>query len=200
MQQPEITSAAAWQAFRQKNYDQAADLWLTLMQQTEHPELQNLYRFNYTYVLLAQGQTEQVQAILQEIYEISGNPFFIHRMSAVTRESGNLRQAKNDLLEQRQQLDLKDHCALSANAYELSLIALLEHQLDQADEWAHISLQHAQVDGDSLAECTAHRLLGDVMMAVQKQAEAKKHYRSAFLAYASSHPANSPDVLNQLTG
>ncbi len=200
MQQPEITSGAAWLAFRNKDYDQAADVWLTLMQQTEQPELQNLYRFNYTYVLLAQGQTVQVQAILQELYEMSGNPFFLHRMGAVARESGNLRQAKQDLLEQRQQLDLKDHCALSANAYELGLIALLEHQLEQADEWAHISLQHAQVAGDSLAECTAHRLLGDVMMAVQKQTEAKKHYRSAFLAHASSYPANSPDVLNQLTG
>lgn len=202
MLKQEITSKAAWQAFRQKNYDLAARIWLELMQASDCPELHNLYRFNYSYVLLAQGKNSEVQAILQELYEMTGNPFFLHRMSYVASEAGDLPQARNYLIEQRRCLELTDHRALAANAYELSLIGLLQNRLDVAIDWAHDSLQHAQADNDLLAEGAAHRLLGDVMMAVQKKDQAQQHYQAAFLAYANIQPnaSASLDSINRLTG
>ena len=53
-----------------------------------------------------------------------------------------------------------------------------------------------------LAEGAAHRLLGDVMMAVQKKDQAQQHYQAAFLAYANIQPnaSASLDSINRLTG
>jgi tetratricopeptide (TPR) repeat protein len=183
-QPEEMTADLAWQAYRQQDYALAGTVLCQLMGQTDSIELQNEYRYHYTYVLLAQDQRQQAYAILQELFEGTGNPLYWHQMSFVAREASSVAMARAELLMRKAELSLTDHVNLADTAYEQGLLALLQSDLQAANEHAHESLQHALAAENVLSIAMAHRLLGDVMTAIQQREEAKKHYQAAFLAVA----------------
>lgn len=179
-----FSADAAWEAFGRQDFALAAELWERLIDQESDEARRNRYRFNYTYVLLAQGRFDAAQALLEELYQFSQHPLYLHQMGYVARESGDLNQAHLCLEAERARLGAGDHAARAANAYELGLVALLQNNLPAAHNHARDSLTQARRAGDRIAEGTAHRLLGDVMMAIQKANDAQLHYRSALRAYA----------------
>lgn len=180
------TSEDAWQAFGKQDFELAGQIWQYLVATAGNDALRTQYRFNYTYVLLAQGRFTEAQDILQELYQASKNPIYLHQMGCVARESGDLNQARLCLIAEKARLNPLDYSVRAANSYELGLVALLLNELPQAHNFARDSLNQARRAGDCIAEGTAHRLLGDVMMAIQKDGDARQHYQAAFLAYGAS--------------
>lgn len=197
-QNPEPSVQAAWSAYLNQDFARAGELWLGLMRAAGSPQQQIQHRTHYTYVLLAQGQHRQAYAILQELFEITGDPLLLHQLSCLARAAGDVAVARARLLRRKLALPKNDHINLADAAYEQGLLALLERNLVAASDHAHESLQHALAAGDTRAAGLAHRLLGDVMSAYCDEAAAQQHYQAAFLA--ATEIANKVRVHRQEPG
>ncbi|MEZ0372741.1 MAG: tetratricopeptide repeat protein [Candidatus Sericytochromatia bacterium] len=179
-----MTSMDAWKAFERKDYAQAGQIWLRLIDATGEKATQLQYWLDYTYVLLAQRRFSEARTLLQDLYASTGSPVFLHQLGCVACEAGELDWAKTFFLAEISKLDPEAHNALAANSYELGRVALMRQALTEAWSYAESSLKQALAAGDSISEGTAHRLMGDVLMGRHDAARARRHYRAARQAYA----------------
>lgn len=179
----QYTPRDAWEAFRDRQYELACHIWITLMAQAQSLDSHRSYQLNYTHVLVAQGRYQEASAILSELHETDSKPIYLHQLAFVAREAGDLEQARVCLYQEKQLIGADKHLLLAGNEYELGIVSWLEGNLDTALRHARASLEYAQLANDLTAEGCVHRLLGDLLTASSDLAAAEANYLAAQQAF-----------------
>lgn len=186
-----MNSMDAWQAYDRTDYERAGQIWLQLIAETAPGDARLQYLLDYSYVLLAQDRYHDALTLLKTLYADTRNPVFLHQMGCVAREAGELEWARTYFLAEISKLGPLTYTALSANAYELGRVALLQKALGEALTYAQTSLKQALAAGNLVSAGSAHSLLGDVLCGLKQRVEGHHHYKAARLAFSS---ANRPPI------
>ncbi len=178
------TMIDAWTAFEQKNYQLAGHIWLSLMAASEDAETHCRIQLGYALVLIAQRQFREATALLNELYEITGDSICLHQLGYTARESGNLDLARTHFMAEQACLPYNNYLALAVNAYELGMIALEQNKLSVAFHYARRSVEYAQQAKDPIAEGYAYHLLGEVRQSLKDPEKAQDCYEACQQALA----------------
>ncbi|PKL80096.1 MAG: hypothetical protein CVV27_00905 [Candidatus Melainabacteria bacterium HGW-Melainabacteria-1] len=181
---PNYTARQAWEAFRDRQYELACHIWVTLMSRALDLDIQRSYQLNYTHVLVAQQRFEEANAILQELFESDPQPIYLHQLAFVAREAGQLKLSRDFLRQEKALIPPDQPVVLAGNAYELGIVAWLEEQLDTAIGHAQSALKFAQEADDLSAEGCVHRLLADLIYLNGNRVEALTNYEAARHAFS----------------
>lgn len=179
----QYTPRDAWLAFRDRQYELACHIWITLMSQALSLDAQRSYQLNYTHVLIAQKRYEEAEALLKELLESDPQPIYYHQLALVAREAGDLALARQYLHQEQHLIEAGRSLLLAGNEYELGIICWLEGELEKAIAHGRNALKHAQLADDLSAEGCVHRLIADLMKAMGDHEGADENYRAAQQAF-----------------
>lgn len=179
----QYTTRDAWEAFRDRQYELACHIWIKLMTDAMSLDNQRSYQLSYTHVLVAQSRFDEAKAILQELFESDPKPIYLHQLAYVSREAGQLDEARRYLEKEKKLITHFERLMRAANEYELGIIAWLEDDLEGAIGHAQSSLAFAQKETDLAAEGCVHRLLADLLKLKGDERGAANNYHAAHQAF-----------------
>lgn len=76
------TLTQAWEAYAAKNYDLAKRIFLALQPIAPSAESRRHHEMGYAYVLLAEGQRQEAEAILKRLYAETQDDTFLAPLEA----------------------------------------------------------------------------------------------------------------------
>lgn len=178
------TETDAWQAYEQQHYSEAVQIWMQLMSHARDVRTHLSCQHGYALTLMAQKQFREAEAIVQELYEQSGEGRYLHLLGQIALDCERLDLARIHFLAEQTCLSPQDSLNRSLNANALAWIALKQQNLEVAAQYARLSLDYAAKTHHLPTLSTAYQLLGDVFSARRDRPLAAEYYEAAQLALA----------------
>ncbi len=182
------TLVDAWQAYQEKRYDQAAEIWKALIAQESDQSSRHDHQLGYTYVLIAQQDYDAARELLNHLnQEQPKTPTYLHQMALLEIEARQWDAAQDYLVQEQACLEPTDALALAQNHYLQGLVAYQQQDYTLAQAQADESLTAAQKSKSQTAVGDAWRLSGDIALAIEQKEAARMAYNSAQAAFAEDH-------------
>ena len=173
-----ITEGAAWQAYENKDYTLAEQIWAQLINNEKDTVVHERYLSHYCYTLVALKKFENAREIYQSLYQKKKNHIYAHQLAMVEREAGNYEAALAYLRVEETLIESKDHLSISANNYEYGKIKELQGNIKDALFFANECQSHAQLTDDLVLHACAYRLYGDIYSHYQTQKATNYYLKS----------------------
>jgi tetratricopeptide (TPR) repeat protein len=187
----------AWLAYEERNYEQAEQIWLHLLEAECDSRLRHEYQAQYAYVLVALERYDEARSVYRELYTQTQDHQYLHRLAEIEREAKNFAQALHWLTLEQETIAVSNTLARAANFYELGKVYEETGELKQGLEFAKKCLNESSKLEDGVMKACAHRLMGDVLRH-QNIEKACDHYEQASKEFQRANELSGVEEVHSL--
>lgn len=182
------TLVDAWQAYQEKRYDQATEIFKALIAQSRDQSSRHEHQLGYAYVLIAQRDFAAARELLNILnQEQPQTPAYLHQLALLESELGQWTSAGDYLSQELDCIESTDALALAQNHYWQGWAAYQQQDYALAQAQADESLAAAQSANSQTAIGEAWRLAGDIALITGQKEAARMAYDSAQAAFSEDH-------------